>query len=202
MHSCHSASAAAVPRRSLRPVRKPRAWSKTSGAETGASSLGSIIDGRGAQSRLSSWSITLSMREPRPSSSSSPIWGGRSASLRSICAMIPPDAGDAPTCGSGSLLAAADVLSNPVSSDGKPVACLMGAQLSAATGRSSDSSAAWASAKKSRARKAGSAARGRGPRSPPIMTEGAPWWRARARGCKHGPYADSQSLPLRPPTKV
>ena len=112
------------------------------------------------------------MREPRPaSSSSSPIGGGRSASLRSICAMIPPDAGDAPTCGSGSLLAAADVLSNPVSSDGKPLACLMGAQLSAATGRSSDSSAACASAKKSRARKAGSAARGRGPRSPGITQQ-------------------------------
>lgn len=74
--------------------------------------------------------------------------------------MIPPDAGGAPTCGSwSSPAAAAGVLSNPVSkSDGNPAACLMGAQLSAATGRSSDSSAACASAKKSRARKLGRAA--------------------------------------------
>ena len=157
-------------------------------------SLGSIIDGRGAQSWLSSWSITLSMREPRPSSSSSPTWGGgRSASLRSICAMIPPDAGDAPTCGSGSLLAAADVLSNPVSSDGKPVACLMGAQLSAATGRSSDSSAACASAKKSRARKAGSAARGRGPRSPGITEQ--------RFGDRHASFASSARVWAKSRTK-
>ena len=90
---------------------------------------------------------------------SSATWGGgRSESLRWICAMIPPDADGAPTCGSCSSLAAAAGVSNPVSNDGNPVACLMGAQLSAATGRSSDSSAACASAKKSRARKVGSAA--------------------------------------------
>ena len=69
-----------------------------------------------------------------------------------------PDADGAPTCGSWSSLAAAAGVSNPVSNDWNPVACLMGAQLSAATGRSSDSSAACASAKKSRARKVGSAA--------------------------------------------